>query len=133
MAKSRNGRLSKLIPILGEATDLNGCAIFDANGREIGVVHAVWADENDTTRHLLDVVSGGIQGIRQDRFFVPAEMIVFHPPGSAIVETDAQKVFASPYLDPPFVPQRDLEHVYRLYGLSPPWRGAPENLPAGHA
>jgi sporulation protein YlmC with PRC-barrel domain len=103
------------------AQDVRGLDVYDEDGDQIGTVKDLYADTEERKVRFLDVGAGGLLGLGQKHFLVPAEAVSEVREDRVVVDQKRQRVAESPLFDADVVPQPPYQdELYEYYGYLPP-------------
>lgn len=103
--------------------DVRGRTVIDQSGDEIGHVDALLIDDQERKVRFLQVASGGVLGIGEQRFLVPVDAVLGVDDEWLVIDQTGERVAGSPGYDPNLVYDRDyFGDLYSYYGYAPYWR-----------
>lgn len=102
--------------------DVSGRTVIDQSGDEIGHVDALLIDDQERKVRFLQIASGGVLSIGEQRFLVPIEAVLGVDDEWMVIDQTGERVAGSPGYDPDLVYDRDYYNdLYSYYGYAPYW------------
>ncbi len=134
METTNTGTLVKLgdtdLTVSDPREDIRGRTVVDRNGEEIGHVDALLIDDQERKVRFLQIASGGILGIGEQKFLVPVDAVTRVGPDRVVVDQTGKHIAGSPKYDPDLTyDQSYYTDLYGYYGYPPYW-GAGYTYPA---
>ncbi|MBW3632297.1 MAG: PRC-barrel domain-containing protein [Chloroflexi bacterium] len=126
MTTTNTSRLLKLgdtdLTVRSPLEDIRGHTVIDQSGDEIGHVDALLIDDQERKVRFLQIASGGILGIGEQRFLVPVDAVLGVDDSQLVIDQTGERVSGSPGYDPDLVYDRDYyRDLYNYYGYAPYW------------
>ncbi|MBE0011072.1 PRC-barrel domain-containing protein [Arthrobacter sp. AET 35A] len=101
--------------------DIRGRTVRDKNGDDIGTIDDLLIDEGENKVRFLEVGSGGILGLGQNKSFIPVDSITGVEDDVHINQT-REHVAGAPAYNPELTEQSSFyEDIYSYYGTTPFW------------
>ena len=126
MTMTNTSRLVKLgdtdLAVRDPLEDVRGRTVIDQLGDEIGHVDELLIDDQERRVRFLQVASGGILGLGEQRFLVPVDAVLGLDDNHLVIDQTAEYVSGSPGYDPDLVYDREYyDDLYSYYGYTPYW------------
>ncbi len=127
MTTTSPSRLVKLgdtnLAVRDPREDVRGRIVIDQSGDEIGHVDGLLIDDQERRVRFLQVASGGILGLGEQRFLVPVDAVLGLDDNQLVIDQTGEHVAGSPGYDPDLVYDREYyDDLYSYYGYTPYWR-----------
>jgi sporulation protein YlmC with PRC-barrel domain len=107
------------------AEDVRGRKVLDAAGDDVGTVHDLLVDDEETRVRMLRVEHGGFLGIGADHFLVPVEAVTSVTPDAVHIDRERARLTDVPRYDP------EMSDTAANYGDLYGWWGFPPFYGAG--
>jgi sporulation protein YlmC with PRC-barrel domain len=101
--------------------DVRGRRVLDREGEELGTVDDLLVDDRDHKVRFLQVASGGILGLGEQKVMIPVDAIAQIVEDAVHVDQTREHVAGAPRYDPSVTRDTYWEEVYGYYGYGPYW------------
>ncbi len=101
--------------------DVRGRKVLDRTGEELGTVDDLLVDDVEHKVRFLEVGSGGILGLGEQKVMIPVDAISRIADDAVRVDQDRERVAGAPHYDPAITRDTYWEEVYGYYGYGPYW------------
>ncbi len=101
--------------------DIRGRRVRDSSGQDVGHIIDLLIDEGEQKIRFLEVASGGLLGIGENRILILVDAISSVDGQSIHINQTHEHIFGSPPYDPALVSESYYGDVYGHYGYSPFW------------
>ena len=101
--------------------DIRGRKVLDRAGEELGTVDDLLVDDAEHKVRFLQVASGGILGLGEQKVMIPIDAISRITEEAVQIDQEHQRVAGAPPYDPSITRDTYWEEVYGYYGYGPYW------------
>lgn len=126
MPTSNTDRLVRLgdteMTVADNSEDIRDRAVVDRSGEEIGHVDALLIDERERKVRFLEVASGGLLGIGEEKSLIPVDAVARVGPDRVVIDQTRERIAGAPTYDPDLAFDRGYyDQLYGYYGYAPFW------------
>lgn len=126
MAASNTDRLVRLgdteMTVADPSEDIRNRTVVDRAGEEIGHVDALLIDEPEGKVRFLEIASGGLLGIGEQKSLIPVDAVARVNSDRVVIDQSRERIAGAPGYDPDLAFDRGYYgELYGYYGYAPYW------------